>query len=110
GSFVVIHAGGVDIVGPKINLNGGGSPGEVVLPISVTEIGTYNLYFVLINENNGKPLAYFPYDIELGSGIKITGVTDEEGNTEVMVSDKEEIAKIHVYEPDVTPINPEWDA
>ncbi|EKR4010855.1 type VI secretion system tip protein VgrG, partial [Salmonella enterica] len=26
-SFVVIHAGGVDIVGPKINLNSGGSPG-----------------------------------------------------------------------------------
>ncbi|MCN5652963.1 hypothetical protein MLY81_23630, partial [Escherichia coli] len=27
GSFVVIHSGGVDIVGPKINLNSGGSPG-----------------------------------------------------------------------------------
>ncbi|WP_105287440.1 bacteriophage T4 gp5 trimerisation domain-containing protein, partial [Escherichia sp. MOD1-EC4516] len=30
GSFVVIHSGGVDIVGPKINLNGGGSPGTPV--------------------------------------------------------------------------------
>ncbi|EAB8210467.1 type IV secretion protein Rhs [Salmonella enterica] len=29
-SFVVIHAGGVDIVGPKINLNSGGSPGTPV--------------------------------------------------------------------------------
>ncbi len=29
-SFVVIHAGGVDITGPKINLNGGGSPGTPV--------------------------------------------------------------------------------
>ncbi|EOF6573158.1 type IV secretion protein Rhs, partial [Salmonella enterica] len=29
-SFVVIHAGGVDIVGPKINLNGGGSAGTPV--------------------------------------------------------------------------------
>ena len=27
GSFIVIHAGGVDVMGPKINLNGGGSPG-----------------------------------------------------------------------------------
>ncbi|EGE4656930.1 type VI secretion system tip protein VgrG [Salmonella bongori serovar 40:z35:- str. 95-0123] len=32
-SFVVIHAGGVDIMGPKINLNSGGSPGEVILPM-----------------------------------------------------------------------------
>ncbi|MFY2739661.1 type IV secretion protein Rhs, partial [Pseudocitrobacter faecalis] len=30
GSFVVVHSGGVDIVGPKINLNGGGSPGTPV--------------------------------------------------------------------------------
>ncbi len=30
GSFVVIHSGGVDIVGPKINLNSGGSPGAPV--------------------------------------------------------------------------------
>ncbi|EIY5308126.1 type VI secretion system tip protein VgrG, partial [Salmonella enterica] len=33
GSFVVIHSGGVDIKGAKINLNGGGSPGEVILPM-----------------------------------------------------------------------------
>ncbi|GKV92933.1 type VI secretion system tip protein VgrG [Pectobacterium aroidearum] len=31
-SFVVIHAGGVDIKGPAINLNSGGSPGDVALP------------------------------------------------------------------------------
>ncbi|EPT5087398.1 hypothetical protein ACVUCS_004442, partial [Salmonella enterica subsp. enterica] len=30
GSFIVIQAGGVDIVGPKINLNGGGSAGTPV--------------------------------------------------------------------------------
>lgn len=30
GSFIVIQAGGVDIVGPKINLNGGGSVGTPV--------------------------------------------------------------------------------
>ncbi|EDX3117336.1 type VI secretion system tip protein VgrG, partial [Salmonella enterica subsp. enterica serovar Mississippi] len=29
-SFVVLHAGGVDIVGPKINLNAGGSAGTAV--------------------------------------------------------------------------------
>jgi len=30
GSFIVIHSGGVDIMGPKINLNGGGSAGTAV--------------------------------------------------------------------------------
>ncbi|EEO2384092.1 hypothetical protein G6D77_004852, partial [Salmonella enterica] len=30
GSFIVIHAGGVDITGLKINLNGGGSAGTPV--------------------------------------------------------------------------------
>lgn len=32
-SFVVIHSGGVDIKGQKINLNGLGNPGEVILPM-----------------------------------------------------------------------------
>ncbi|QLK63372.1 type VI secretion system tip protein VgrG (plasmid) [Enterobacteriaceae bacterium Kacie_13] len=32
-SFVVIHSAGVDIKGAKINLNGGGIPGEVILPM-----------------------------------------------------------------------------
>ncbi|MBJ7223027.1 hypothetical protein JG725_14285 [Brenneria sp. L3-3C-1] len=32
GSFVVLHAGGVDIKGPVINLNSGGSPGDLALP------------------------------------------------------------------------------
>ncbi|MCU1793814.1 type VI secretion system tip protein VgrG [Pectobacterium polaris] len=32
GSFVVIHAGGVDIKGPAINLNSGGSPGALAIP------------------------------------------------------------------------------
>ncbi|WP_258188721.1 type VI secretion system Vgr family protein [Enterovibrio norvegicus] len=32
GSFVVIHGGGVDIKGPAINLNSGGSPGSLPMP------------------------------------------------------------------------------
>ncbi|MEW7312276.1 type VI secretion system tip protein TssI/VgrG [Buttiauxella gaviniae] len=30
GSFIVIHPAGIDITGPKINLNGGGTPGTLV--------------------------------------------------------------------------------
>ncbi|UYU33663.1 type VI secretion system Vgr family protein [Siccibacter colletis] len=32
GSFVVVHAGGVDVKGPAINLNSGGSPGDLLIP------------------------------------------------------------------------------
>ncbi|MFE80797.1 type VI secretion system tip protein VgrG, partial [Salmonella enterica] len=47
-SFVVIHAGGVDIVGPKINLNSGGSPG--------TPVGTLlpGVLEALMDEDNGQ--------------------------------------------------------
>ncbi|HHQ4308442.1 TPA: type VI secretion system tip protein TssI/VgrG [Serratia fonticola] len=34
GSMVVIHAGGVDIKGPNVNVNGPASPGELALPAS----------------------------------------------------------------------------
>ncbi|WP_080949927.1 type VI secretion system tip protein VgrG [Citrobacter amalonaticus] len=46
-SFVVIHAGGVDITGPRINLNGGGSPG--------TPVGTLQpaVLKALMDEDNG---------------------------------------------------------
>lgn len=74
------------------------------------ETDRYNLHFAIINENDGKPLAGFPYEIEMEDGSRISGVTDEMGYTNLMTSDKAEIAKIAVYEPHVTPINPEWDA
>lgn len=31
-SFIVVHGGGVDIKGPRINLNSGGSPGDTLVP------------------------------------------------------------------------------
>ncbi|EPJ1536256.1 type VI secretion system tip protein TssI/VgrG, partial [Escherichia coli] len=40
GSFVVIHSGGVDIVGPKINLNSSGSPGTPVPALQPTVLKT----------------------------------------------------------------------
>ncbi|HFZ0863137.1 TPA: type VI secretion system tip protein TssI/VgrG, partial [Escherichia coli] len=40
GSFVVNHSGGVDIVGPKINLNSGGSPGTPVTTLQPAVLKT----------------------------------------------------------------------
>ncbi|EKF4949574.1 type VI secretion system tip protein VgrG, partial [Salmonella enterica] len=39
GSFIVIHAGGVDIMGPLINLNGGGSAGTPVSTLQPAVLG-----------------------------------------------------------------------
>ncbi|ECJ5925192.1 TPA: hypothetical protein ACXPP1_004578, partial [Salmonella enterica] len=41
GSFISIHAGGVDIMGPKINLNSGGSAGTSVETLQVEMITQY---------------------------------------------------------------------
>jgi len=41
GSFVVIRPGGVDICGPAINLNGGGSPGTPVETLQMEMITQY---------------------------------------------------------------------
>ncbi len=42
----------------------------------------------------------WPYELELESGLKNEGITDENGNTELISSDKEEVVNISVFEPD----------
>ncbi|AVY98125.1 type VI secretion system tip protein VgrG [Lelliottia sp. WB101] len=86
---------------------GGKDDGEKYYSKSNDEL--YNLHFAIINENDGKPLAEFPYEIVMENGSRIKGVTDERGCTDLMTSDSEYIATISIYEPHVTPINPEWD-
>ncbi|MEX1765046.1 hypothetical protein WMQ15_18445, partial [Escherichia coli] len=95
GSFVVIHSGGVDIAGPKINLNGGGSPGEAILPIPLIESGAYNLQFHFTDDDdvpysNSKYIAYF------ADGSSKEGVTDNEGKTENFTGDEAKEISIHV--------------
>ncbi|MGO3910648.1 MAG: hypothetical protein ACTJIN_14235, partial [Huaxiibacter chinensis] len=45
-SFVVVHTGGVDIVGSKINLNSGGNPGVPVPTLQPAELRA------LVDESN----------------------------------------------------------
>lgn len=59
GSFVVIHSGGVDIVGPKINLNSGGSPGTPVpalQPAVLKTLGMRRVVMAVIPEKKMKTL------------------------------------------------------
>ncbi len=116
GSFVVIHSGGVDIVGPKINLNGGGSPGTpvstlqpVVLealedeqqgdteegsedygdePPETTLDNIYNVRYLMQLE--GKPYQNTRYIARLSDGSVEEGTTDAEGYTKVFYDESEQ--------------------
>lgn len=48
GSFVVIHSGGRDIVGPKISLNSGGSPGTPVPALQPAVLKTLGMRRVVM--------------------------------------------------------------
>ncbi|TDN51767.1 type VI secretion system secreted protein VgrG [Buttiauxella sp. JUb87] len=99
-SFIVIHPGGVDISGLKINLNSGGSPGTPVqtqLPAVLSaladeddnspnepededESDQYNIQFHFANDDD-TPYRHTRYIAKFSDGTQQEGVTDNEGNT-----------------------------
>ncbi|EOM3716352.1 DUF2345 domain-containing protein [Escherichia coli O35:H4] len=79
---------------PKAKL----TPELMAFPVIKSE--DFNQSFILLDENTGQPLINWPYELELESGLKMSGITDENGNTELIFSDKEEVVNISVFEPD----------
>ncbi|MBB9604549.1 type VI secretion system tip protein VgrG [Escherichia coli] len=79
---------------PKAKL----TPELMAFPVIKSE--DFNQSFILLDENTGQPLINWPYELELESGQKMSGITDENGNTELISSDKEEVVNISVFEPD----------
>lgn len=79
---------------PKAKL----TPELMAFPVIKSE--DFNQSFILLDENTGQPLINWPYELELESGLKMSGITDENGNTELIYSDKEEVVNISVFEPD----------
>ncbi|EFH8263170.1 type VI secretion system tip protein VgrG [Escherichia coli] len=79
---------------PKAEL----TPELMAFPVIKSE--DFNQSFILLDENTGQPLINWPYELELESGLKMSGITDENGNTELISSDKEEVVNISVFEPD----------
>ena len=74
GSFIVIQAGGVDIVGPKINLNGGGSPGT---PVGILQPGVPQGLFdeqVRVLGTRGNPWLMFLilYVVKMDKYLKVS--------------------------------------
>ncbi|HFU1607371.1 type VI secretion system Vgr family protein, partial [Escherichia coli] len=78
---------------PKAKL----TPELMAFPVIKSE--DFNQSFILLDENTGQPLINWPYELELESGLKMSGITDENGNTELISSDKEEVVNISVFEP-----------
>ncbi|HDZ8110252.1 TPA: type VI secretion system tip protein VgrG, partial [Escherichia coli] len=75
---------------PKAKL----TPELMAFPVIKSE--DFNQSFILLDENTGQPLINWPYELELESGLKMSGITDENGNTELISSDKEEVVNISV--------------
>ncbi|HAP1977741.1 TPA: type VI secretion system tip protein VgrG, partial [Escherichia coli] len=73
---------------PKAKL----TPELMAFPVIKSE--DFNQSFILLDENTGQPLINWPYELELESGLKMSGITDENGNTELISSDKEEVVNI----------------
>ncbi|MXE06919.1 type VI secretion system tip protein VgrG, partial [Escherichia coli] len=68
---------------PKAKL----TPELMAFPVIKSE--DFNQSFILLDENTGQLLTNWPYELELESGLKTSGITDENGNTELISSDKE---------------------
>ncbi|TFW29887.1 PAAR domain-containing protein [Massilia horti] len=62
-----------------------------------------------VKDEAGHPLADFPYVIELSSGRRIEGRTDQEGKTAKVVASRAEHATLIVYAQEATSLNPAWD-
>lgn len=68
----------------------------------------YDLHF-WITDKAGAPMIDWPYRIELFDGTVVDGRTDSNGKTQKVTGKTAEEARLHVYEPDVAPIDPHWD-
>ncbi|MGV5842302.1 type VI secretion system Vgr family protein, partial [Escherichia coli] len=56
---------------PKAKL----TPELMAFPVIKSE--DFNQSFILLDENTGQPLINWPYELELESGLKMSGITDE---------------------------------
>ncbi|EGO9732413.1 type VI secretion system tip protein VgrG, partial [Escherichia coli] len=107
GSFIVIHSGGVDIVGPKINLNGGGGPGTPVSTLQPVVLEAledenddenpekYTLQFHF-TDDDGIPYSETRYIAFFEDGTQTRGETDEDGYTETFTTDSEQTIKVRL--------------
>jgi len=92
-----------------------GSPDVVGSSETMPEMGaeaaaaaSYDQHFH-VKDEAGQPLVDFPYVIELGSGRRIEGRTNQEGKTAKVAASGAEHATLIVYARETSPLNPTWD-
>lgn len=99
GAFITLSPTGVDIVGPLVNLNSGGSPGaagETLTPAmkltseQSSDDKGFDEQFQIFDEIGSHTLSELPYKITALSGLSWEGVTDINGFTERVHTDKPE--------------------
>jgi uncharacterized Zn-binding protein involved in type VI secretion len=83
---MVIDDGGGDATPP---------PPPASLAQAAEESAKYSGAFRAVDETTGEPIAGLPYRIELPNGSIVRGVTDEDGNTECITSDKADTIKLY---------------
>jgi uncharacterized Zn-binding protein involved in type VI secretion len=88
-------------------LNGATSERSVAAA-SAGQQETYDQYF-RVKDEAGQPLVDFPYLIELSSGRRIEGRTNQEGKTVKVGASRAEHATLIVYEQEAALLNPGWD-
>jgi hypothetical protein len=101
--FVSDDAANADVVRQSEIMSGPGAEAA-----AAEQQGAYDQHFQ-VKDEAGQPLADFPYVIELSSGRRIEGRTDQEGKTAKVVASGAEHATLVVYAQEATPLNPTWD-
>ncbi|TDR26460.1 DUF2345 domain-containing protein, partial [Hydromonas duriensis] len=72
-------------------------PGPKALPYKMPKFeGDFSHQFEIKNENTGKLLSNLPYFIECGNGLTFSGITDENGLTERVVTYGEKDVKVYL--------------
>lgn len=90
--------------------SGGGAAGSAAAAAAnLAEELAFDQHFHVTDEVSGEALADWPYVIEMADGRRVEGRTDAAGKTQKVSADDALGAVLHVFEPEVTPINPNWD-
>ena len=76
---------------------------------SSRDLHSFDLDFLITNEITGQPAVDQPYVLELVSGARLEGRTDQNGKTQRISAKQAEHVTLQVYESDTPPINPNWD-
>jgi Uncharacterized protein conserved in bacteria len=65
----------------------------------ITDNSLYHIKFLLKDSNTDQPLKNVNYEIVLAGGSKIKGISDEQGYTKKIISEKDKIVNLKVHKP-----------